>query len=131
MVWQYAGYSMVIFLAGLEGVPTELQEAAAIDGAGRWTRFRHVTCPLLAPAVTINLMLSTIGGLKLFDQIFAMTNGGPGYATETLSTRALQAGVRVRQVRLQRPRSRWCSRSSSRPSRSSSSTTCASREVAG
>ncbi|MFI9550486.1 carbohydrate ABC transporter permease [Nonomuraea endophytica] len=86
VVWQYAGYSMVIFLAGLEGVPRELHEAAMIDGAGTWQRFRFVTWPLLAPAVTINLMLSTIGGLKLFDQVFAATNGGPGYATETLST---------------------------------------------
>ncbi|ACZ90884.1 carbohydrate ABC transporter permease [Streptosporangium roseum] len=86
VVWQYAGYSMVIFLAGLEGVPKELHEAAMIDGAGTLQRFRYVTWPLLAPALTINLMLSTIGGLKLFDQVFAATNGGPGYATETLST---------------------------------------------
>jgi raffinose/stachyose/melibiose transport system permease protein len=86
VVWQYAGYSMVIFLAGLQGVPRELEEAAAIDGAGRWMRFRKVVLPLLAPAVTINLMLSTIGGLKLFDQVFAITQGGPGYSTETLST---------------------------------------------
>jgi raffinose/stachyose/melibiose transport system permease protein len=86
VVWQNAGYSMVIFLAGLEGVPADLNEAATIDGAGRFSRFRYVTWPLLAPATTINLMLSTIGGLKLFDQIFAATNGGPGYATETLST---------------------------------------------
>lgn len=86
VVWQFAGYSMVIFLAGLESVPDNLLEAAMIDGAGRWQRFRHVTWPLLAPAVTVNIMLSTIGGLKLFDQVYAATNGGPGYASETLST---------------------------------------------
>jgi raffinose/stachyose/melibiose transport system permease protein len=86
VVWQFAGYSMVIFLAGLESVPADLHEAAMIDGAGRWQRFRHVTWPLLAPAVTVNVMLSTIGGLKLFDQVYAATNGGPGYASETLST---------------------------------------------
>jgi raffinose/stachyose/melibiose transport system permease protein len=86
VVWQYAGYSMVIFLAGLQGVPPELHEAARIDGAGTWQRFRHVTWPLLAPALTINLMLSTIGGLKLFDQVYAATNGGPGTSSETLST---------------------------------------------
>ena len=86
VVWQFAGYSMVIFLAGLQGVPRELEEAAALDGAGRWQRFRNVVLPMIAPAVTINLMLSTIGGLKLFDQVFAITNGGPGYSTETLST---------------------------------------------
>lgn len=86
VVWQFAGYSMVIFLAGLESVPDNLHEAAMIDGAGRWQRFRHVTWPLLAPAVTVNVMLSTIGGLKLFDQVYAATNGGPGHASETLST---------------------------------------------
>jgi raffinose/stachyose/melibiose transport system permease protein len=86
VIWQFAGYSMVIFLAGLQTVPADLTEAAMIDGANRFQRFRHVTWPLLAPALTINLMLSTIGGLKLFDQVFAATNGGPGYASETLST---------------------------------------------
>jgi raffinose/stachyose/melibiose transport system permease protein len=86
VVWQYAGYSMVIFLAGLEGIPRELNEAAMIDGAGALGRFRYITWPLLAPALTVNVMLSTIGGLKLFDQVFAATNGGPGYSTETLST---------------------------------------------
>ncbi len=86
VVWQYAGFSMVIFLAALETVPKELDEAATIDGAGRLQRFRHVTLPMIAPAFTINVMLSTIGGLKLFDQVFAITNGGPGYATEVPST---------------------------------------------
>jgi raffinose/stachyose/melibiose transport system permease protein len=86
VVWQNAGYSMVIFLAGLEGIGKDLREAATIDGAGPFTRFRYVTWPLLAPSTTITVMLSTIGGLKLFDQVFAATAGGPGYATETLST---------------------------------------------
>jgi raffinose/stachyose/melibiose transport system permease protein len=86
VVWQYAGYSMVIFLAALQGIPQELEEAAALDGAGRFQRFYHVVLPLIAPAMTINLTLSTIGGLKLFDQVFAITGGGPGYSTETLST---------------------------------------------
>lgn len=86
VIWQYAGYSMVIFLAGLEGIPAELHEAALIDGAGRFQRFRYVTWPLLAPSLTINVMLSTIGGLKLFDQVYAATGGGPGYSSETLST---------------------------------------------
>jgi raffinose/stachyose/melibiose transport system permease protein len=86
VIWQCAGYSMVIFLAGLEGVPQELHESAMVDGAGTVARFRHITWPLLAPAVTINTMLSTVGGLTLFTQIIALTNGGPGYATDTLST---------------------------------------------
>ncbi|KDN79530.1 sugar ABC transporter permease [Streptomyces olindensis] len=86
VVWQFAGYSMVIFLAGLQSVPKEVHEAAAMDGAGPVRRFWSVTRPLLAPALTINLMLSIIGGIKLFDQVYALTGGGPGHATDTLST---------------------------------------------
>ncbi|MEV0173155.1 sugar ABC transporter permease [Streptomyces sp. NPDC050803] len=86
VVWQFAGYSMVIFLAGLQSVPKEIHEAAAIDGAGPVRRFWSVTRPLLAPAFTINLMLSIIGGIKLFDQVYALTGGGPGHATDTIST---------------------------------------------
>ncbi|GAB3277234.1 carbohydrate ABC transporter permease [Kineosporia babensis] len=86
IVWQFAGYSMVIFVAGLQSIPREVQEAAAIDGAGAVRRFWSVTRPLLAPAITINLMLSIIGGIKLFDQVWALTGGGPGHATDTLST---------------------------------------------
>jgi raffinose/stachyose/melibiose transport system permease protein len=86
IVWQFAGYSMVIFVAGLQSIPSEVYEAAAIDGAGPVRRFWSVTRPLLAPAFTINLMLSIIGGIKLFDQVWALTGGGPGHATDTLST---------------------------------------------
>ncbi|MEV4033642.1 carbohydrate ABC transporter permease [Streptomyces umbrinus] len=86
IVWQFAGYSMVIFLAGLQSVPREVHEAAEIDGAGPVRRFWSVTRPLLAPAFTINLMLSIIGGIKLFDQVYALTGGGPGHATDTIST---------------------------------------------
>ena len=86
IVWQFAGYSMVIFLAGLQSVPKEIYEAAAIDGAGPVRRFWSVIRPLLAPAITINLMLSIIGGIKLFDQVYALTGGGPGHATDTIST---------------------------------------------
>lgn len=86
IIWQFIGYSMVIFLAGLQGVPDELHEAAAVDGAGPIRRFFHVTLPLLGPAITINLMLSMIGALKLFDQVWALTGGGPGGTTDTLTT---------------------------------------------
>jgi len=86
IVWQFGGYSMVIFLAGLQSVPKEIHEAAAIDGTGPIRRFWSITRPLLAPAFTINLMLSIIGGIKLFDQVYALTNGGPGHATDTIST---------------------------------------------
>jgi raffinose/stachyose/melibiose transport system permease protein len=86
VVWQFAGYSMVIFLAGLQSIPREIVEAAAVDGSGAFRRFWDVTRPMLAPAQTVNLMLSIIGGLKLFDQVWVLTNGGPGTSTETLST---------------------------------------------
>lgn len=86
VVWEFAGYSMVIFLAGLQGVPTEILEASRVDGAGAFRRFWYVVRPELAPAFTINLMLSVIAGLKLFDQVQVTTGGGPGHATETLST---------------------------------------------
>jgi raffinose/stachyose/melibiose transport system permease protein len=86
VVWQYAGYSMVIFLAGLQSISTDIYDAAEVDGAKRWARFWHIERPLLAPAITINLMLSIIGGIKLFDQIYATTGGGPANATQNLST---------------------------------------------
>ncbi|SCL28300.1 raffinose/stachyose/melibiose transport system permease protein [Micromonospora pallida] len=86
VVWQHAGYSMVIYLAGLQAVPQELHEAAAVDGAGVWRRFRSVTWPLLAPATTINVVLTIIGGLKMFTEVYVLTGGGPGGSTETLST---------------------------------------------
>ncbi|HLL64914.1 MAG TPA: sugar ABC transporter permease [Micromonosporaceae bacterium] len=86
VVWQFAGYSMVIFLAGLQGISPDTLEQAAVDGAGPISRFWHIVRPGLAPAITVNLMLSIIGGLKLFDQVWVMTGGGPGHASETLST---------------------------------------------
>jgi ABC-type sugar transport system permease subunit len=84
-VWKGSGYYMIIYLAGLQGIPPELHEAAAIDGANRWQQFRHITFPLLAGAMTVSVMLSMIGALKIFDQIAVMTDGGPGFATETMT----------------------------------------------
>ena len=92
VVWQYGGYSMVIFLAGLQSVPREIHEAASMDGCGPVRRFWSITRPLLAPAITVNLMLSIIGGIKLFDQVYALTGGGPGHATDTISTLIYQQG---------------------------------------
>jgi raffinose/stachyose/melibiose transport system permease protein len=84
--YQFLGVAMVILLAGLQVIPKEFHEAATIDGAGTLSRFRHVTWPLLAPAVTVSVVLNVIGGLKLFDVITAMTNSGPGYSSASLST---------------------------------------------
>jgi len=84
--WQSVGLAMVIYLAGLQSIPGELLEAARIDGASRWQSFRHVILPMLAPALTVTVVNSLITSLKLFDQIYVLTSGGPGYATETMST---------------------------------------------
>ena len=86
IIWQFAGFSMVIFLAGLQRIPEEVLEAAQVDGANPFLVFRYVTFPLLAPALTINLMLSMIGGLKVFDQAWVLTGGGPSGKTDTVST---------------------------------------------
>lgn len=83
-IWQWAGWSMIIYIAGMQSIDSSLYEAAKIDGAGAIQQFFHITLPLLAPAITINLVNSTIGTLKMFDLPFVMTNGGPGYATETM-----------------------------------------------
>ena len=85
-VWQNLGYSMVIYLAGMQNIPAEVLEAAAIDGAGPVKRFVWVTWPLLRTPTLINATLSLIMSLKLFDQVMATTQGGPGNATQTLST---------------------------------------------
>jgi raffinose/stachyose/melibiose transport system permease protein len=85
-IWQGTGIAVLIYLAGLQGIPQELDEAAAVDGASTWYRVRRVTLPLLAPAMTVNITLALIQGLRAFDQILALTNGGPLNATETLAT---------------------------------------------
>jgi raffinose/stachyose/melibiose transport system permease protein len=84
-VWQFAGMTMIIYLAGLQSIPLELTEAARIDGAGSVKRFTQVTLPLLMPAIRINVVTNIIGSLSVFDIIMALTEGGPGYATESLS----------------------------------------------
>lgn len=86
MVWQNIGLVMVIYLAGLATVPVELEEAAALDGAGRWNRLRHVVLPCIRPSVAIATTLMLIQGLRVFDQIMALTGGGPSGATDTLAT---------------------------------------------
>jgi raffinose/stachyose/melibiose transport system permease protein len=90
--WQHAGLAMCFFLAGLQGVPEELDEAAAMDGASLWLRVRAVTLPLLAPAVTVSVAYATIQGLRIFDTVVGLTNGGPGSATETLTTQLFTQG---------------------------------------
>ena len=76
-VWGWLGFDVIIYLAALQGIPQELLEAAAIDGAGRWATFRSVTLPLLGPATLFLVVWSTINALQLFDEIYNTTRGGP------------------------------------------------------
>ena len=83
-LWIGLGPRMVIFLAGLQSVPPSLYEAAAIDGAGPWQRFRHITLPMLVPTTFFVLVTSTIGAFQLFTQVYIMTQGGPRRATDVV-----------------------------------------------
>ena len=85
-IWAHAGQLLIIFLAGLQQIPAELYEAATIEGATCWQTFSKVTWPLLKPATMIVVAYTTIQSFRMFDLIFAMTNGGPGNATEVLAT---------------------------------------------
>ncbi len=82
-IWISFGGQMVIFLAGIKGIPRELYEVAEIDGAGYWAKLRSVTLPLLTPTIFLNLVLGTIGAMQIFDIPYVMTEGGPGDATRT------------------------------------------------
>ncbi|WP_232547337.1 carbohydrate ABC transporter permease [Propioniciclava soli] len=84
-VWQAVAFSTIVYLAGLQTVPEEVYEAAAIDGASRWEQFRRMTFPLIMPFFTINMVLSFKNSLGVFDQVVALTNGGPGTATQSIS----------------------------------------------
>ena len=83
-IWKGIGWTMVIYLGGLAGIPRELYEAAKVDGAGKLKRFLHITLPLLKPSILIALIFRSLVALQVFDVVFAMTRGGPGYSTETL-----------------------------------------------
>lgn len=84
-VWQWTPFVFLVLLAGLQAIPQEPYEAAVIDGSSSWQTFRNVTLPLLKPAILIALLLRTMDLLRVFDQIFILTEGGPGFATETIS----------------------------------------------
>src|SRR5215212_179355 len=84
-VWQWTPFVFLVLLAGLQAIPQEPYEAAVIDGSSRWQTFWHVTLPLLKPSILIVLLLRTMDLLRVFDQIFILTEGGPGFATETIS----------------------------------------------
>ncbi len=84
-VWKSCGYLMVIYLAGLQGIPQSYYEAAEIDGAGRWQLFRHITLPLISPTAFFAIVISLIGAFQIFDNVWILTQGGPGDASRVIA----------------------------------------------
>lgn len=84
--WKYFGLHLILYMAGLQNIPAELEEAAIIDGANGWQVLRHVTIPLLAPTLRLSVYLSVLGSLQIFDLVWVMTTGGPVNASETMAT---------------------------------------------
>ncbi|WP_373229885.1 carbohydrate ABC transporter permease [Cohnella sp.] len=84
-VWQTAGYIMIIYIAALVSIPKDLTEAATIDGAGRWQMLGSIVVPMIMPAITVCLFLTTSNAFKMFDLNLSLTSGGPGYATESIA----------------------------------------------
>jgi ABC-type sugar transport system permease subunit len=91
-IWKSVGFSMVIFIAALQDIPESLLEAAALDGAGPWTRFRRVTLPLLRPSMLFAVVIAVIASMQLFDLVYVMTDGGPLFHTETLVSYLYEVG---------------------------------------
>src|SRR6185436_14696719 len=83
-IWANLGFSMMVFLAGMQGIPAEIYEAGKLDGTGPWSAFRHLTIPLLAPSITINVLLAIIGTITSYELIFVLTDGGPAFTSQTL-----------------------------------------------
>jgi raffinose/stachyose/melibiose transport system permease protein len=92
ITWKYFGFHMILLLAGLQGIPDELEEAAAIDGASRWQGIRYVILPLLGPTIRVSVFLSIIGALQLFDLVWVTTRGGPVNASNTMAVYMFDRG---------------------------------------
>lgn len=90
-IWMYAGFHMAIYLAGLQSIPASFLEVAQMDGASYWQQLRHITFPLIIPSFNINLVMALIGGFKVFDIVYVLTNGGPGFASQVVSTMVYKA----------------------------------------
>jgi multiple sugar transport system permease protein len=94
-IWKNLGFDVVLFLAGLQGIPEVYYEAAKIDGAGSWQRFWHITLPSLRPTTIFVVVTSVIGSFQVFDQVYVMTRGGPLFHTETLVTYMYHQGFEI------------------------------------
>jgi raffinose/stachyose/melibiose transport system permease protein len=93
LTWKYLGLAILLFLAGLQGVPTDLYEAAQLDGASWWQVQRRIAIPLLGPTIRTWCFLSMIGSLQLFDMVWILTGGGPANATTTMATYLVNQGT--------------------------------------
>jgi raffinose/stachyose/melibiose transport system permease protein len=93
ITWKYIGFAIILFLAGLQGIPRELHEAAAIDGATSWTSLRYITIPMLGPTIRIWAFLAIIGSIQLFDLVWIMTLGGPAGSSSTMATYMVDQGI--------------------------------------
>ena len=91
-IWKNLGFTMIVLLAGMQGVPEQLYEAATLDGANGWQRFRHVTLPSIRPALLFSTVIATVTGLQLFDMVYVMTAGGPIFHTESIVMYIYQRG---------------------------------------
>ena len=96
--WKYFGFHMILMLAGLQGIPRELEEAAAIDGASRGQIVRRITIPLLGPTIRVSVFLSIIGAIQLFDLVWATTKGGPFHASDTMAVYLVHFGIERAQM---------------------------------
>ncbi|HVV19333.1 MAG TPA: sugar ABC transporter permease [Pseudonocardiaceae bacterium] len=94
ITWKYIGFGIILLVAGLQGIPAELREAAALDGASSWQATRYVTLPLLGPTIRILIFLSVIGSLQLFDIVWIMTLGGPANSSATMATYLIDHGFK-------------------------------------
>jgi raffinose/stachyose/melibiose transport system permease protein len=92
--WKYFGFHTILYLAGRQGIPQELHDAAAMDGAGAWQAFRHITLPLLGGTIRISVFLSILGTIQLFDMVWVLTGGGPIRSSETLAVTMFQEGFK-------------------------------------
>lgn len=97
-VWRFAGFTMVVYLAGIRGISRDYYDYAVLEGAGPWPRLRHITWPLLWPQTFALAVLGTIGALRVFDMMWIMTAGGPSHATETVSTYVYSTAFRFLDV---------------------------------
>lgn len=98
MTWKFFGFHTLLYLAGRQGIPKELTEAAQIDGGTPWQVFRHVTLPLLGPTIRISVFLSVIGTIQLFDLVWIITGGGPSHSSETMAVTMMQFGFKRFQI---------------------------------